>query len=136
MHWCIQSKNCGFEQDKPESNGGCFAFYSEREMNKPKPYTKTYYDFMQCRNYITTMNKLKNRGVEEREFWHYLCNTHEVRNGSEIYLSREGYDELIADHQDPNYPVKKPSSSVTEFYNMLLDEFADEDGELVMWVEW
>lgn len=60
---------------------------------------------------------------EYLDFWHWVVDNYEVHNGSFISFSKEALGCEMKDWQK-------------EIYKHYLDEFADENGELEMWVEW
>lgn len=54
-------------------------------------------------------------------FWHWVIENNEVRNRDTLYFYRD---------EDINEDWVKP------IFQAFIDEFADEEGTVAMWVEW
>ena len=65
---------------------------------------------------------LKNE-PEYCDFWHWVVDNYEVRNGCEITFCKEALDEIEEDW-------------VETIYGYYITEFADENDEVNFWVEW
>jgi len=103
---------------------------------KPQKQVREYYDYNKCRDYLEAkygyserdyagMSKGKgvNVSVPYLDFWHWVLENQEVHNGCFISFSRGVLEEIEEDW-------------VKEIYTRYLDEFADEKGELEMYVWW
>ena len=80
-------------------------------MDKPQPKTMTYYDYTECRNYLQEKYGYNERDFAGRhkvswpenahipylDFWHWVCEHHEVFNGCMIDFSREVLDDPDTD---------------------------------------
>lgn len=113
-------------------------------MNKPEKKTKSYYKYNECRDYLQKKygyqerdyaGKFKNRGTKDvelnedllyQDFWHWVIKHYQVCNGCFITFSREYLEEDAEESED----------WVLEIYKHYIDEFADEDGMLEMYVSW
>jgi hypothetical protein len=107
-------------------------------MKKPTKKTKSYYDYIQCRDYLQKKydynerdyaGKFKNRDKEDvpyQDFWHWVIEHYQVCNGCFITFSKE-YLECDG---------KESEAWVREIYKHYIDEFADENGELEMYCWW
>ena len=114
---------------------------------KPVKRTRTFYEYLECRDYLQEKYGYderdyasRNKAVEVigkrrrfdgsrpyQDFWHWVVETYQIHNGCFVTFSRDAdaLRELPTDKQ-----------WVREIYQRYLDEFADEDGELLMFVEW
>lgn len=104
-------------------------------MEKPKKHSKEFYDYRECRDYLQQKydyderdlagwRKKMDDSVPYQDFWHWVVEHHQISNGCFVTFSREALAELDAvDWQ-------------REIYVRYLDEFADESGELEMWIWW
>lgn len=109
-------------------------------MQKPQKYTKVYYDYNECREYLEKKYgyderdylgkypkniKQKIRDVKYLDFWHWVIDHHDINNECFITFSQETLDE--------EYDMEDWQK---EIYKRYLDEFADKNGELEMYVWW
>lgn len=73
-------------------------------MNKPKPRTKKYYDWIECKNYIQEKYNIDIRDVAGKyqgnpdapyqDFWHSLTDKFEIHNGCYVdFFAGEPLDE-------------------------------------------
>lgn len=108
---------------------------------KPQQKQTTYYDYNECRDYLQAKYGYDERdyaghfkrkrgkltGTDESvpylDFWHWVCEHHEIHNGCFITFSRE---ELPGIEED----------WVREIYTHYLDEFEDEKGEVELFAWW
>lgn len=113
-------------------------------MNKPQKETKTYYDYHKCRDYLQKKYKYderdyagryKHRGEkivsmnEEKpylDFWHWVCDNYSVHNGCFITFYKDVLEDLNKDDE----------KWMKEIYTHYIEEFADDSGELEMYVWW
>lgn len=109
-------------------------------MDIPKKHTHHYYDYQELRNYLQTKynyderdyagkysSKDEVKDVPYLDFWHWVIKQREVNNGCYITFSREELNYLIEEKQIEDWQA--------EIYDHYL-EFADENGELELWVYW
>ena len=82
------------------------------KLEKPKLQTKSYYDYMRCRDYIVQKHK-----VDDDDFWNYLCDSNLINNGCSLIISRDFFDGCDDDVTD----------SMKEFYSKLMEEFCGDD---------
>jgi hypothetical protein len=106
-------------------------------MSKPVAYQASpRYDFHECRDHLISLGY---SATTMRNFWHWMCDALEMHNGSEITFSREtlqyykDFDSKMPYYKDFD---SKMSEIDREIYQKFLDEFADDDGEVLFWVEW
>lgn len=104
-------------------------------LDKPKKKSRSYYDYIQCRDYLQAKYNYLERdyagkfangklnGKPYLDFWHWVLDNHEVHNGCEILFSKEELE-----------TIEKPW--VKEIYQRYIDEFADKKGELTLYVWW
>jgi hypothetical protein len=111
-------------------------------MDKPTKRTKESYDYHECRDYINAKlgrdqddyagmfkrnasGKLINYDPSKEFlcFWHWVIENYTISNGCFVTFHRERLEEI-------NEPWIK------EIYGHYIDEFADESGELEMYVWW
>jgi hypothetical protein len=105
-------------------------------VNKPvKKVKKPAYDYLECchylekkygydeRDYAGKHKKGAKEGTPYLDFWHWVMEHYDVGNGKYITFHKEGLDGM-----EPVW--------IKEIYSHYIEEFADESGELVMWVEW
>ena len=74
-------------------------------------------------------NELMNNGPEYKDFWHWVCDHYEIHNGCFITFSQETLDSY--EGHDDGMP-----EWVKTIYGYYLKEFADENGEVEMYVSW
>lgn len=116
----------------------------KKKIDKPVKQTKTYYDYNECRNYLENKygyderdyskrfkrkdGKLTgiNNDVEYRDFWHWVLDHNQISNGCFITFYKEDLEDPEMDFEDWQ----------KEIYKRYIDEFADENGELEMYVWW
>lgn len=108
---------------------------------KPGKRRRDYYDYNECRDYLQARYGYKERDYAGRytgsgaslrlddgkpylDFWHWVVENYDVRNGCFITFTRERLEEGGMEDW------------VREIYTRYLDEFADEKGELEMWCWW
>lgn len=108
----------------------------KKPTEKPVPRTKTAYDYNQCRDYLEAKygyeerdyvgmfkEKKVNEEVEYLDFWHWVLDRHTIHNGCYVTFSKEELDEI-----DKEW--------VREIYSHYIEEFADDNGELELYVWW
>lgn len=110
-----------------------------QKLQKPKQHTKTYWDYHEVEHYLEQLHgkdfrdyygKYKsgksgyNKSIEYCDWWHWICDLNEVRNGSFITLPDISYLE------DPEVPSWKK-----EIMQYFID-FLGDDYEERLWVEW
>jgi hypothetical protein len=78
-------------------------------------------------------NELLKIQPEYLDFWHWVCDNHEIHNGCYIIFSRECLESYNDVPEDDKYEMPK---WVKEIYTHYLDEFEDEQGEVEMYVSW
>ena len=105
---------------------------------KPQPTTRTAYDYHECRDYLQKKYKYNERdyakkfvtgstmGEPYQDFWHWVVDHNDISNGCLITFSRETL----------NNPDFDGDQWVKTIYGYYLTEFADDNGELLMWVWW
>ena len=119
---------------------------SKKKLVKPKKQIKEYYDYHKCRDYLQEkfgynerdyagrFNKKGKRitkvtlEIPYQDFWHWVLDKHEVHNGSFLTFDRQSLK-----YYDEDKTIKPWQR---EIYCHYLDEFADEKGELEMYVWW
>ena len=117
----------------------------KNKLEKPEPRIIKCYDYNACRDYLQEKydyderdyagrykrknGKVKecNLDIEYLDFWHWVCEHHEVHNGCFITFCRE----VLEDEQtDFDADWQK------EIYKHYIDEFADEKGEVELYCWW
>lgn len=109
------------------------------ELIKPEKETKSYHVYTKVRDYLQQkygyderdyVGRYNRRTTHEYDptkphwdFWHWVVQHHDITNGCFITFTRDQLHEIQVDW-------------VKEIYSRYLDEFADEDGTLEMWVWW
>lgn len=105
-------------------------------MKKPSPKTKKYYDYHEVIDYIEKKYNIKVDGYTPKvppsgekdtylSFWHWICDTHEVHNGSDIYLDMKWTIEHDSESWAPSW--------VKEILQMIMDEFGSNIELNVSW---
>lgn len=112
-----------------------------KQPKKPTKKLKTYYDYNECCDYLQKKYKYNERDYSgrwkdkskspddtkpEQSFWRWLIDHFDIHDGCFIVFSKEELDDPDLDAED----------WVREIYKRYLDEFADENGELEMYVWW
>jgi hypothetical protein len=105
-------------------------------MEKPIKKKREYYDYNECRDYLQKKYDYDERDYAKKyktqpfdaeipyfDFWHWVIANHEIHNGCEIMFYREKMEEIKEDW-------------VKEIYSRYIEEFAEESGELEMYVSW
>lgn len=106
-------------------------------MKKPIQRTKKYYDYHDCSEYLQDKHKYNERDYAGKfskrndvdkdtpylDFWHWVIDRHEIHNGCFLTFSKEELDEIDEDW-------------VKTIYSYYIEEFADDKGELEMYVWW
>lgn len=106
-------------------------------MKKPvKKARKPFYNYNKCRNFLQNKydyeerdyaGKFKkgnaNKDAPYLDFWHWVIENYDINNGCYITFHKDTLEEI-----EPAW--------IKEIYSHYIEEFADESGELVMWVEW
>lgn len=104
-------------------------------MKKPTKQKIEYYDYSECRDYLEQKygyderdyaGKFKDGLHDDRpylDFWHWVVERFNVRNGDYITFERSEIEEIEQDW-------------VREIYTRYIDEFADKNGNLEMYVGW
>lgn len=107
-------------------------------MTKPTKKSKTYYDWLECEDYIQKQHKCNIRDFKNKfkkikgkltvddkkeymDFWHWVLNNYEVHNGCFITFTKEIYESINEEW-------------IKTIYGWFL-EFADE-GEVEFYVTW
>lgn len=72
-------------------------------------------------------NKLLESKPPYRDFWHFVCDHHEINNGGYIFFSSDDLKYYKEDGKIEDWQA--------EIYQRYLDEFA-ENGELKLYVSW
>ena len=117
----------------------------EKELEKPKFKTKIFYHYNECRNYLQKKyncnerdfagrykrdenNKLKEVDINKpyQDFWHWVCDNYIIYNGCFIVFSKNYFG--MKSETIPEW--------VKTIYSRYIEEFADNNGELVMFCEW
>lgn len=99
-------------------------------MDKPQPKTLTYYDYVECRDYMQQKYGFAERDYSKQrhDFWHWLCDHEDIHNGGYVTFSREILQEWQADGNIPDWAA--------EIYTHYLDEFADDLGTVEFCTWW
>lgn len=115
---------------------GRYAFGNKAVEKVSKKYGKSWYttiptDFNEQEKLASEeYHKIMLDEPEYCDFWHWVCDhCYNVSNGCYITFSRECLESYKDD--DEGMPP-----FVKQIYSYYLDEFADKNGELEMWVEW
>lgn len=108
-------------------------------MQKPKKHKKEYYDYNECRDYLQEKygyderdylgmftGKTVNDNVEYQDFWHWVCDNYEIHNGCCITFDME----LL---KEKDIYIKPWQKEILKHY---LEEFADENGKVELYVWW
>lgn len=108
------------------------------DFTKPTKKTKSFYNYAQVRDYLQAKYGYNERKVplpetdrlsnhpevdQYGDFWYWLVCTYDISNGCFVTFSRDQLPEI-------------QGTWVKEIYKHYLDEFADDDGILEMWVWW
>lgn len=101
-----------------------------KENRKPIKKTIRCYDYNECSKYLEKKygykeRKWSNKTNDDQDFWYWVITKYTVARGSFVTFSRESLEE---DNLTPDW--------VKAIYNYYLTEFADEDGKLLMLVDW
>jgi len=86
-----------------------YALETTTIMKKPQIRSKQYYDYNECAKYVAYKLGIKDlddclgkfqgkyddekNKLEYRDFWHYICQTHEIHNGCEFNIWEDDYAE-------------------------------------------
>lgn len=108
----------------------------DAQLIKPQKRVRSCYDYRECRDYLQQKygyderdyaGKYRGNGVrddvEYLDFWHWVVENHEIHNGCYVVFGR-------------NRELQNDPAWVKKIYSRYLDEFADENGELEMYVWW
>jgi len=112
------------------------------KLQKPKKHSRSSYDYHECQDYLQAKYGYNERDYSKkfhdgkydetrpsRDFWHWLLDQgYPIHNGTYIWFQRENWEELNENNPEEAW--------VKTIYGYYLDEFADRDGSLEMWVEW
>lgn len=103
---------------------------------RPKKETRSYFDYNKCRDYLQAKygyderdyaGKFVGKGVRENvpylDFWHWVLNHHQIQNGCFVVFTRWEYEDIEEEW-------------VKVIYGHYLDEFADKEGNLDLYVWW
>lgn len=109
---------------------------------KPKKQTKGYYDYNQCRNYLQDKYNYDERDYAKKyyrnkknkitkvnndkpylDFWCWVLDNYTINNGCFITFYKNDIKQIKEDW-------------IKEIYSHYIDEFADENGELEMYIWW
>ncbi len=111
------------------------------KLEKPEKTTESYHDYHKCRDYLQAkfgyderdymgkFRKGKGKITGERgevpylDFWRWVIDNYEIHNGCFVTFDRDALNEIDQDW-------------IKTIYKNYLDEFADEKGELRMYVWW
>lgn len=107
------------------------------EKPKPQKQSRTYYDYNECRDYLQEKYDYDERDYAGKyshgnsgdgnkpylDFWHWVIERYEIHNGCYITFDKSELDDIEKDW-------------IKEIYSHYLDEFADDNGELEMYVWW
>ena len=106
-------------------------------MEKPQKKTKEYYDYYECCRYLEKkyeyqerdyLGKFKNGkcddNIEYLDFWHWVIDHYEIHNGCFITFCEDAMD------------YTEEEEWIKTIYGYYIEEFADENGDLEMYVSW
>lgn len=103
-------------------------------MKKPQPKIRKYYDYQECRTYLEEKYGYNERdfahGNKKLDFWGWVIAHDDIHNGCFIMFSREILEGEDTDWDNIHDNWQK------EIYQHYIDEFADENGELELYVWW
>ncbi len=117
---------------------------SKDKTTKPKKKKKEYYDYLEVRDYLQDKygyderdyagKYAKKKGIETPEgeptpyldFWHWVVDNYDIHNGCYITFSSDRLEEIC----------EEKNGWIKEIYKRYIDEFADKNGELLMYVWW
>jgi hypothetical protein len=107
-------------------------------LDKPQEKIGKYYDYIECCNYLQEkykydeLNYAGKKFTDDNEipylnFWHWVIDNYEISNGCFITFNKEVLE---------NGSFREDQKWAKEIYKLYIDEFADKDGELEMYVWW
>lgn len=114
---------------------------AKHELKKPEKKRREYYDYQELRNYLEAkygykekdyagrfkkrrgQTETERKAIPYQDFWCWVVDRYEIHNGCYLTFTREELEWIKEDW-------------VKEIYTYYIDEFADENGDLEMYVWW